>query len=765
MAGGGHSALVRRKYHFVLAKTAAVLLCLAAWSAGAAIAPTNAPPMRIVTCEEGTDLDAVIAEFNLQPKFIYRPLFGFAAPMDAATVDRLKARRGVLFVEDDGPMVLAGQTNPSGVVRMGVPEFAVARINTVPKVPIDVDVAVIDTGIDLHPDLNIHHAISMIDDNVSDQSGHGTLVAGVLGARDNGFGVVGVAPGVRLWNIKAVSPADNSWSNVAAAFSYVLERSNVISVVNLSLVSDGNCCVPMGALRLGVQRLVNAGIVFVAASGNFTNDLASADGMYGTGDDYVPAAFPFVMAVSAMSPDTDTLWHASAFSQIERTNNAYAGVSNVVVSPGGAIDVAAPGVNILSTAGIVNVGTNAGYLARSGTSLAAPHVAGLVALYIAANGRATNAAGVARIRQAIIDASLPQSQWNTTNTLDPDTNPEPLAIASEAWIPKPVITHYGGTPGAFQVGFATVPGYDYTVQSTADLTPPAAWTNVAQVSSSNVVTAASVTDASVAERSFYRLARRSALELPAVISQPQNLRVPVGSNATLNVSAVGLPALGFQWYRDGLPLGDGGNVSGANAASLVVANVSPAEAGNYHVWITNQFGSATSVVATLTVLTNWTATNVTGVLATATSELAGFGRYASNTVNGATSPGAIWQTVGVAQPQGNDPEPAITFDLGAVRALERAQIWTGPEPGPAARRFTVLGSDDGLAFHALGEFTLTTLSPASESISLGGVVTRYVRLVFQENGNGQIFPAGYAPMDANGYLQLDEVEFHEYSGD
>src|SRR5439155_12944389 len=122
-------------------------------------------------------------------------------------------------------------------------------------------------------------------------------------------------------------------------------------------------------------------------------------------------------------------------------------------------------------------GANA-YGVATGTSAAAPHVTGLVALYIAANGRATNAEGVYRIRQAIIDASLPQSQWNTNNTHDPDTNPEPLAIASESWVPSPVTTSGSGGPGDFKVGFKAVPGYDYTVQSSGDLTPAVQSTNL-----------------------------------------------------------------------------------------------------------------------------------------------------------------------------------------------------------------------------------------------------------------------------------------------
>lgn len=729
---------------------------------------SNSPPVHIAMCRDGTDLDALIAEFQLQPTFIYRPLVGFAAPMDAATVQRLKAHASVECVEKDGPVGLPGwgtQTNSAGLVRMGVDRFPIARINGVRKAPLDVDVAVIDTGIDPHPDLNVYHSVSLGGASVKDHIGHGTRVAGVIGAMDNGFGISGVAPGVRLWNIKAMNDAGvTSWSHIASAMAYLLEFSNQVEVVNMTVGNSGNVA-PVGALRLGLQRLVNAGMVVVAAAGNDANDMAGPDGVYGNGDDEAPASIPLAMSVTAMDPYQDRMAPFSNFSQIARTDSAYTGVTNTVVSPGGAIDVAAPGVNILTTAGVMNGGTNGGYVYASGTSFAAPHVAGLVALYIAANGRATNAAGVYRIRQAIIDAALPQSQWNTTNTLDPDSHPEPLAIASEAWIPKPAITNRHGGPGSFGFGFAAVPGYDYTVQSTDDLTPPVAWTNVTQHSGSNFLRAASFTDSSSTVRRFYRLSRRSSLEQPPVIlSQSSQVRVPAGSNAMLNMFTVGLPPLGFQWRKDGLPVSDGGSVSGAVTDTLVLSNAQPGDAGAYIVVMTNAFGSATSVVATVTVLTNWATNIVAGVLAIATSELGPpYYRYTSNLVDG--SVGQVWQTVGIAQPEGNDPEPTVTFDLGVTRALDRTQIWNGSEPGPAVRRLVIETSIDGTVFHPLNVFTLTTLSPASESLSLGGVVARYVRFAFQENGRGQPFPAGYAPYDGTGYIQMEEVQFHEYLGD
>ena len=94
-----------------------------------------------------------------------------------------------------------------------------------------------------------------------------------------------------------------------------------------------------------------------------------------------------------------------------------------VVSPGAAIDFAAPGVDIYSTY------KGGGYKTLSGTSMASPHAVGCVALYIARHGRAHNASEVAAIRQALIDRAEPQAAWGPRDTRDPDRNREGLVDA------------------------------------------------------------------------------------------------------------------------------------------------------------------------------------------------------------------------------------------------------------------------------------------------------------------------------------------------
>jgi subtilisin family serine protease len=141
------------------------------------------------------------------------------------------------------------------------------------------------------------------------------------------------------------------------------------------------------------------------------------------------------MTVSAMA-DTDGTSGGGGLSTAYGADDTLATFSNFskavvsynpVNSPGAAIDVAAPGVNIYSTY------KGASYATMSGTSMASPHVAGAVALYVSQNGRAHDAQGVYTIRQALIDSAEPQSAWgiHPPNPNPGDPNPEGLINVGE----------------------------------------------------------------------------------------------------------------------------------------------------------------------------------------------------------------------------------------------------------------------------------------------------------------------------------------------
>ena len=369
-----------------------------------------------------------------------RAFEGFAAEMTPDEVRALKRDRRVLLVEEDLLRYPCAQTLPYGIDRVEADQNTFAKIDGIDE-RVDVDIAIIDTGIDLdHPDLNVFFNQSFVAGvpNGDDQEGHGTHVAGTAAALDNDFGVVGVAPGARLWALRVFgAPGSGAWdSDIIAAIDFVTAHADEIEVVNMSLGGPGKSV----AMRSAIQASVAMGVVYVVAAGNDGEDVYGWDGVFGTWDDYTPASYPEVMTVSATT-ETDgipgglgpfalppTPWLDDTFAQFTNySSSVILDPVNPVYSPGAAIDLAAPGVHVLSTI----PDDTYDYFNWSGTSMSSPHVAGAVALYIAEHGRATNAAEVAAIRQALIDLGEDQSLWIPWyDPLDVDLNHERLLNVS-----------------------------------------------------------------------------------------------------------------------------------------------------------------------------------------------------------------------------------------------------------------------------------------------------------------------------------------------
>jgi subtilisin family serine protease len=373
----------------------------------------------------------------------------------------------VLTVEPDRIVRVVAQTVPTGVERMGGTLSSLVPVDGV-TTSLDVDVAVIDTGIDeTHPDLTVFRRTDCVDWDLfviflglpatcidgqgTDGNSHGTHVAGTIAAHDNGIGVVGVAPGVRLWSVRTLEADGSGYlSWLVGGIDYVAAHASEIEVANMSVGWIGNS----PAARTAVQNAVNLGVVFVAAAGNDGADIFGADGIFGTGDEAEPASFPEVATISALA-DSDGLAGGFGGATSHGPDDTLATFSNrsastvpgnPVNSPGAGIDLAAPGVDILSTLPGGTYGTG------SGTSMATPHATGAAALYIAAHGRAYNAAGVYAIRQALIDAAQQQSLWGPAQTGDLDGNFEGLAYLAGGSGPPvnlpPVITINNPTNGA-----------------------------------------------------------------------------------------------------------------------------------------------------------------------------------------------------------------------------------------------------------------------------------------------------------------------------
>ncbi len=322
----------------------------------------------------------------------------------------------------------SAQVIPNGVMRIGAVQNSQTKIDGIAD-PFPLRIAVLDSGVNLtHPDLNVVAGINFTGlGSANDINGHGTHVAGIIAAIDNGIGVVGVAPGAPIYAVKVLgNTGTGALADILKGIDWVTENANLISIANMSLGGAGQSV----AYRQALQNAESAGVLFVVAAGNSTADIYGSDANYNSGDDFLPASYPEVMTISALTDrdgrsgalagtDDDTLAYYSNY-------NDQPGIEVIVNSSGGGIDLAAPGTDIYST------WAGGSYNHLSGTSMASPHVAGAAALYMRKFGRDVNADGFINkldmrlIRQGLIDMGDYQFSWGATNSLDPDLNPEQL---------------------------------------------------------------------------------------------------------------------------------------------------------------------------------------------------------------------------------------------------------------------------------------------------------------------------------------------------
>lgn len=306
-------------------------------------------------------------------------LKGFVIRLPAgADPDQILRDPRVAFIEQDSVATLFDHVAaevPTGVNRIN------AELNRTTGAGTGLGVAVIDTGIQLtHPDLNVVGHVTFVRGTKSgnDDNGHGTHVAGTIGAKDDGVGVVGVAPGVALYAVKVLDRnGSGAFGDVIKGVDWVTQNAAKIAVANMSLggslanADDGNCGNTNGdALHRAVCGSVSAGVVYAVAAGNSSSDAK----------DFRPAAYREVITVSALA-DSNGLPDGGGPATGFGADDTFATFSNF----GAAVDVIAPGVNIRSTC----IGSS--YCTKSGTSMASPHGAGAAALWIVVNGRPATA--------------------------------------------------------------------------------------------------------------------------------------------------------------------------------------------------------------------------------------------------------------------------------------------------------------------------------------------------------------------------------------
>jgi subtilisin family serine protease len=337
-------------------------------------------------------------------------------------------------------------------------------------------VAVVDTGVDYaHPDLDANiwtntaeipgngldddgnglvddvrgwdfvgaDATSPLPDNdPMDHYGHGTHVAGTIAAEgNNGLGVIGVAWQAKIMVLRGLDDSGLGYdSTLAAAIRYAADKG--ADVINASWGGEGTS----QTLQDAIDYAHGLGALFVAAAGNSSKDATN----------FHPANAPNAIAVSA-TDDADAL----------------AGFSNF----GSKIDVAAPGVNILS----LQMGTG-GYVQMSGTSMATPHVSGVAALIIGAHPTFTNEQVRQVLRASADDLGAPGKDpsygYGRINAAQAVSFTSALeakisAPADGAEIRGPVtITGWAQGPNFARYLLAYAPVGSATFTSLADLTTP-----------------------------------------------------------------------------------------------------------------------------------------------------------------------------------------------------------------------------------------------------------------------------------------------------
>ncbi|GIU86910.1 MAG: hypothetical protein KatS3mg009_1425 [Acidimicrobiia bacterium] len=347
--------------------------------AALAVAAGSVAPAAASAGPDVEDLFAVVE----QPDGELAVLHGMDAVEVAydAALERTDAE--VLSIEEDAPVTSLGTNDPLRGLQWALDRTSFEAAWTTTRGQ-GVVVAVIDTGVrGDHEDLagNLVAGIDLVDggDGRIDPAGHGTHVAGILGAlAGNGRGIAGGAPGVRIMPVRVLDENGTGFSSdVAAGIIWAVDHG--ARVINLSLGGSSPSQGQLNAIRYAISK----GAVVVAAAGN------------NGGPVVYPAAFDEVIAVSAVGSDLGlTSWS----------------------SRGPQVDLAAPGDAIASTYS----GHAAQYGYMSGTSMATPYVSAAAALALAVNPKN----GPAQVRDALergaVDLGAPgKDSWYGAGLVDP----------------------------------------------------------------------------------------------------------------------------------------------------------------------------------------------------------------------------------------------------------------------------------------------------------------------------------------------------------
>ncbi|WP_073001627.1 S8 family serine peptidase [Mariniphaga anaerophila] len=276
---------------------------------------------------------------------------GFAAKIPPGQLKKLEKDPSVLAIKEDKivtlvhPMAKPGDADVSISATQSIP-WGITRVNGGAD-GTGKTAWVIDTGIDLdHPDLNVDTERSKTfvskTSSADDDNGHGSHVAGTIAAKNNDIGVIGVAAGATVVAVKVLDRrGDGYYSWIIGGIDYVAANGSAGDVANMSLGGSYD-----KALNDAVIAAAQAGIKFSLAAGNEGTDANTK---------------------SPASANHQNIYTISAMD----SNDNFAYFSNYSNPP---VDYCQPGVSIYSCY------RRGGYTTMSGTSMAAPHMAGLLLL-------------------------------------------------------------------------------------------------------------------------------------------------------------------------------------------------------------------------------------------------------------------------------------------------------------------------------------------------------------------------------------------------
>jgi subtilisin len=331
---------------------------------------------------------------------IYHTLLkGYAGWLEPAEADAVARDPMVAYVERDHWGRGMAQSTPTSVKRVFASTNFSLDIDETDDLRVDADVAVLDTGLDTkHEDLYVTSLVDCTgikceEGKGADKHGHGTGVAGMIGAIDNKIGITGVAPGVRLWSVKVLNDNNEGLlSKYILGIEWVTAHAEQIEVANGSV---GYNVKESTSLATALAKSVEAGVVHVVAAGNQKSNA----------NKFVPANETDVISVSAIA-DYDglpeekaaALWEPQCTLEKMKETDELVGADDTTWTYsnfGTVVDIAAPGVCVLTT----EVGNT--YALESGTSIAAPLVSGGAAILASLSNPNTRKA-VEEIRSTMV---------------------------------------------------------------------------------------------------------------------------------------------------------------------------------------------------------------------------------------------------------------------------------------------------------------------------------------------------------------------------